>query len=79
MRVEVRLFATLRDYAPKEATAGVFSTELPEGATLDTLLAELRIATEKIHLRMVNGAGAEDSHILKDNDRVGLFPPVGGG
>ena len=79
MRIEVRLFATLRDYAPKDAAAGVFWAELPAGATLETLLAALGIGVGKIHLLMVNGAGAELGQVLQDNDRVGLSPPVGGG
>lgn len=79
MRVEVRLFATLRDDAPQDAVAGVFAAELPDGATIGELLGEIGIAAEKIHLRMVNGVGVEECHVLKDRDRVGLFPPVGGG
>ena len=79
MRIEVRLFATLREYAPKEANAGVFSTTLPDGGTVGTLLEAIGIDSEQVHLRMVNGAGVEDDHLLRENDRVGLFPPVGGG
>ena len=79
MRIEVRLFATLREYAPAEGNAGVFSTMLPEGGTVGALLESIGIDANQVHLRMVNGAGVGDDHVLKEDDRVGLFPPVGGG
>lgn len=79
MQIEVRLYATLRDYAPPGSSAGVFSKIVPKAITLEELLAVLNIPAAKIHMRMVNGIGVTDSHILKDNDRVGLFPPIGGG
>lgn len=79
MQLEVRLYATLREYAPQGAIAGVFSETLPDGGTVGTLLQAIGIASEKVHMRMVNGVGVEDGYILKNQDRVGLFPPIGGG
>ena len=79
MQVEVRLFATLREFSPSGAIAGVFSMTLPESATLGSLLAAIGIGAEKVHMRIVNGIGASDEYVLKENDRIGLFPPVGGG
>ena len=79
MELEVRLYATLREQAPPGAPTGVFSRTLPDGGTVGELLNELGIGSEKVHMRMVNGVGVTDEHILQDKDRVGLFPPVGGG
>jgi len=79
MQLEVRLYATLREHAPAGAIAGVFFLSLPDGVTVKELLDEIGISEEKVHMRMVNGVGVADGHVLKDNDRVGLFPPVGGG
>ena len=79
MIVEVRLYATLREHAPPESSAGVFSMTLPEDSDISTLLAMLAIEPAKVHLRMVNGISADLGRLLRDNDRVGLFPPVGGG
>ena len=79
MVVEVRLYATLRLHAPPESPAGVFTAMLPEGSDLAALLAVLAIDPAKVHLRMVNGVSAEMGTVLKENDRVGLFPPIGGG
>ena len=79
MQLEVRLFATLRAFAPTDAVAGVFSADCPEGATVDDLAERLGIEAAKVHMRMVNGVGVAGTHVLKERDRVGLFPPVGGG
>ena len=79
MQLEIRLYATLRQYAPPGSIAGVFSLELPEGKTVDALAETIGICPDKVHMRMVNGIGVAGSHHLKDHDRVGLFPPVGGG
>ena len=79
MQLEVRLFATLREFAPTDAVAGVFSATCPDGITVDELAERLGIEAGKVHMRMVNGVGVDGVHMLKERDRVGLFPPVGGG
>ena len=79
MQLEVRLYATLREQAPAGVVAGVFSATLPDGGTVGELLEAAGIDGKKVHMRMVNGVGVTDGHVLKENDRVGLFPPVGGG
>lgn len=79
MVVEVRLYATLREHSPPGSPNGIFSATLPEGSDLAALLAVLAIDPAKVHLRMVNGVSAELETVLNENDRVGLFPPIGGG
>lgn len=79
MLVEVRLYATLREHSPPGAVNGVFSVTVAAGASLADLLTILGIAANKVHLRMVNGVGVTEQHLLQDADRIGLFPPIGGG
>ena len=79
MQVEVRLYATLREFSPKGANAGVFLLTLPENSTVGFLLTAIGIEAKKVHMRIVNGVMSSDEQVLKENDRVGLFPPVGGG
>ena len=79
MQVEVRLYATLREFAPEDANESVFLLTLPENATLGFLLTAIGIEAKKVHMRIVNGIMSTDERVLKENDRVGLFPPVGGG
>jgi molybdopterin synthase sulfur carrier subunit len=78
MVVEVRLYATLRRYTPASPN-GVVSVEAAEGAMVVDILKRIGIDPAEIHLVMVNGTGCELETILNSGDRVGLFPPVGGG
>lgn len=78
MVVEVRLFATLRRHTPSNPN-GVFAVDVPDGITVLELLKIIKIDPTEIHLIMVNGIRCEFEKIVNDGDRVGLFPPVGGG
>ncbi|MCE5285946.1 MAG: MoaD/ThiS family protein [Pelosinus sp.] len=76
--IEVRLYATLRSLIP-EAPKGVLTANLPEESTVEGLLREIKVDPEAIHMLMVNGVSSSFELVLKEGDRVGLFPPVGGG
>ncbi len=78
MQIEVRLYATLRQIAP-DAPGGVLVVTVPEGTSVADVLAVLQVDPVKVHLIMVNGVADDLDSILKDSDRLGLFPPVGGG
>jgi molybdopterin synthase catalytic subunit len=57
--------------------------ELPAGATVATLLAQLSVGREAAWLRgiavSVNAEFAEAGRLLQEGDEVGLLPPVSGG
>ncbi|TWH48017.1 MoaD/ThiS family protein [Sporomusa sp. KB1] len=78
MVVEVRLYATLRRYTPTRPN-GVITVEVPAGITVLDLVKKIEVDPTEIHLIMINGIGCELEKIICDGDRVGLFPPVGGG
>lgn len=78
MQIEVRLFATLRQAAP-DAPGGVLPLAVAEGASVGDALAAVKLDPAKVHLIMVNGVAADLSRVLRDGDRLGLFPSVGGG
>ncbi|MDF2571893.1 MAG: thiamine protein [Sporomusa sp.] len=78
MVLEIRLFATLRNYFP-DKPGGVLSMEVEEVITIDELITRLTINPDEIKIIMVNGIQAQPGQTLKHGDRVGLFPPVGGG
>lgn len=78
MKVEVRLFANLRDNYPKESK-GVLTVELPRGSTVGNLIENLNLPDGLPLIVMINGKRQPETALLNDNDRVGIFPPVGGG
>ena len=78
MVVEVRLYATLRRYAPA-GSAGVQSAQVPVDYTVAELLTMLSINLAEVHIIMINGVISTPSSTLHNGDRLGLFPAVGGG
>jgi molybdopterin converting factor small subunit len=76
--VEVRLYAVLRKHTPQN-TSGIISVEIPVGTCIRDLVEMLDISLEDIKMIMVNGKQAELNSVLRDSDRVGIFPPIGGG
>ena len=84
MKVEVRLFAGLRDRFPREAR-GRARLDLQVGTMLAGLLDKLAIPPKQAQMVLVNGVqvprseGVRESHELHDGDVVSVFPPVAGG
>lgn len=74
MRIQSRLFATLR-----EGRGKVVGVELPDGATVADLAAKLAIDRKDIAILLVGGRDAPLDKALADGDIVSIFPPVGGG
>ena len=78
MRIEVRLYATLRRYA-LSAADGVLSIVVPEGSKASDVIASVGGNADEVHIVMVNGVSNPLDQVLAEGDRLGLFPPVGGG
>lgn len=79
MRVRVKLFATLTKFTPGREPGVPFVTEIPDGSTLADLMAHLKLPEEEVKLLFVNGRSQPAGSNLKNNDDVGIFPPIGGG
>jgi molybdopterin synthase sulfur carrier subunit len=79
MRVKVKLYATLVRYKVGEQAGKSFEVELPERATLQNLIACLEIPPEETRITFVNGIVESPGRVLKNEDEVGIFPPIGGG
>ncbi len=79
MKIEVNLYATLTRYL-KSKTGGKSSVIDIEGGTcVKDIIQKLKIPVDSVKLIFINGVHAKIDTILKDGDRLGLFPPVGGG
>lgn len=79
MRIEVRLFATLRRYVPSDAAGGAVTLDMPQGSKAADVIVKLGINTEEVRILMINGVNGPMDRTLRDGDRLGLFPAVGGG
>ena len=78
MRIEVRLYATLRRSAPT-AEGGVLFVDIPEGGTAADVIAKVNVDADQVHILMVNGRSGLPDRVLAEGDRMGLFPAIGGG
>lgn len=80
MKVELNLFASLARYArDKTGSHGHYMMDVPDGTTIMALLNSLELPIDKIRMIFLNGLHAAGDEVLKEGDRVGVFPPVAGG
>jgi len=79
MALKVFLSSTLRKcHLGYEPSAGI-DLHLEGDISVAALLRKLKIPQERVQIVMVDGVSAPLDHRLKGNERVALFPPVGGG
>ena len=74
-KIQLELLATLKRYLPGSCNA----FEIESGTTIRELVSRLKIPEYEINLVFVNGEKANLDSVLTGGERVGLFPPLGGG
>lgn len=82
MKIELRVFATYRKPVAEKLgqdTNDSVYVDLSEGSDLGQLIDFIGLGEEAVIISLVNGIHQDKSYKLADGDRVGLFPPVGGG
>lgn len=79
MKIEVHLYAGLLQYLPHEKRGRSITMEIREDATVQELLQTFNIPHGAVKLIFLNGTHARVDSVLKNGDRLGLFPAVGGG
>lgn len=75
IHIDLKLFVTLSKYLPKNHQVH----GIQEGTTIEQLIRDLGIPRDIVKLIFVNGKKENSDYCLQNQDRVGLFPPVGGG
>ena len=73
--IDLRLFATLQKFSPDNSE--VFP--IIPGTTIRDVLEKINVPVEKAKLIFVNGLKKDLDVELVGGERVGVFPPVGGG
>lgn len=73
--IDLRLFSTLAVHAPSNAQ----KYPIQSGTTVAQLIKALEISPEEAKLIFVNGVLVDVETRLSGGERVGIFPPVGGG
>ena len=74
----LRLGGHLSFYAPQRASE--LELEIPARILLAELLQRLQVPVDEVALVVINGEQVElKDAFISDQDRVQLFPPIGGG
>ena len=79
MQVQIQLFASLASYLPADSRGKAMDLEVEPGSTIGQALDKLQIPMDSVKLIFQNGIHAKLEDTLQENDRIGVFPPVGGG
>jgi len=75
MGIKIKCFATLAQFLPQNSD----DYPIDQGETIKSLLDKLGIPEKEVTLFFINSSRSYLESDVKDGDRVGLFPPVGGG
>ena len=73
--IQIKLFAGLQSFMPPSGEKYLINP----GISIRNLLEQLNIPQEKAKLIFIDGIKANLSSTLDGGERVGIFPPVGGG
>ena len=73
--IQIRLFAGLQPFMPPSGE----KYPIHPGISIRDLLTQLNLPPEKAKLIFIDGIKANLSSTLDGGERVGIFPPVGGG
>lgn len=74
VRAHVRCYAELNDHLPAERKMVTFSHALDDHMPVSALLKATHIPTNEVDLILVNGESVKLSHVIKDDDRVSVYP-----
>jgi molybdopterin converting factor small subunit len=79
MKVRVKLFATLRKYAPAAAGDATLTLELADGAAVRDAIAALGIPADRARMIVSDNEQLAPTSPLRDGQEINLFPPMAGG
>jgi sulfur carrier protein ThiS len=79
MALQIFLNATLRQYVANYNPYQGISLEVEPGTTVAQVIAQVGLPPKEVTLIMVDGRRREADFVVQGNERLGLFPPIGGG
>jgi len=79
MPLQILLNATLRQYVPGYDPYQGISLEVSPGTSVAAVINKLGLPPKEVTLIMVDGRRQDAGFPLQGDERLGLFPPIGGG
>jgi molybdopterin converting factor small subunit len=79
IKLEIEVFAFLKDYLPEKLRNGVNSVFLENPTSISEFLRSISIPDGIEKIVIVNERFEPPNYVLKDGDVVRIFPPLDGG
>lgn len=83
MKVRLRLFHSLKPFAPAGATAGEVDLDLPDGTTPQQVIEQLSLPPRSTALVMIDGRHQTPEEVMQrplvDGEVLAIAPPIAGG
>lgn len=79
MKVELCFYASFAARLPADRDGNSCLMEIDEGATVRQLLEKVGLPEDLPKLMFLNGLHAKYDDVLKQGDRLAVFPPIAGG
>jgi molybdopterin synthase sulfur carrier subunit len=79
MPLQVFLNASLRPYVPGYNPYDGLTLEVSPGTPVARIISRLGLPPAEVTLIMVDGMRQQPDFPLQGGERLGLFPPIGGG
>jgi molybdopterin converting factor small subunit len=79
MNVQLKLFATLRQYLPPGSTGGACNVQIPAGSTVGDMLSQFGVPLDEHLIVVLHGRRADWDQALQEGDVVSAFPAMSGG
>ena len=84
MQITFKLYASLGEHLPPDRRQGnQMALEVPEGATIASVIEPFNLPMKLVHLVLVNGAfvppDQRATRVLVEGDVLAIWPPIAGG
>lgn len=79
MKIHLSLYSSLAKYLPEKNSGKTCVMEVDKGTRVGQVLESLQVPLKSGKAIFVNGVHARSDTVLKDGDRMSIFPPVAGG
>jgi len=79
IRINVKVFATLRRFFPDYDPEKGIDVTIEEGATFEHLIQSLHLPPNEASVILVNGLSKKMTDRIMDGDQINIFAPMGGG
>lgn len=83
MRITLKLYASLGQHLPREASGNAIAIDVPPGTSIVQAVQPFSLPAKLVHLVLINGVyvAPEEraSRELNEGDVLAIWPPVAGG